>query len=1726
MSAHMDALGLAGSFQERLVNLALDDHGTNNPELNESLRRIWAGPGPEGGLVGDIWVEGAFPSALSDKTIAHLVDEGVFNHKLANRLKINKAFPLDRFLFTHQLKSLELARPDGDKHPPALVVTAGTGAGKTEAFLLPILNQLFHKPRNSRRGMRVLVLYPLNALVNDQVERLHSWLRYQNEVTLFAFTGETPESHKEASDAGIIPYDISRFISREEARGICDHQGKKIESGTGPHPDIVVTNYSMLEYMLARPQDDCFFSENLEAIVLDEAHLYNGTLAAEITLLLRRLLIRCGRKSEDLLQIATSATLGGTAEDLVKFASTIFSKDPTNVIRIEGTLVKPAFPPLVPPASGAIPDCVAIDSRYVSAQLADKAWVKAVSGNASEFELVADPALRGTLGNFLSLFSGFPLPAQDERPAIWLYECLSRAPLMQQLAQMLWEKKFIPLRMLANFLFGEKSPIEASQKATIEVLQLGASARLSVQDYPLVPHRIHLLVRPPEGISVCLNPDCSCVDDRLSGAGRLVGGRRDICPDCHAPMLALFRCDCCSAPIISAYCDEKYKLHYPSTDWNALPACKANHFFQPSGDLKGNQCLVWDAGSTNLELLGYGDEGWPVVKIQSGCINCKATEKKFVPMVSMAGLFQTLAAETTLAATPPFPADNAQWKPGQGRRLLCFSDSRREAAKLGPNFLRQHEIQIFRSVLRDHFYNGDFEAVSVGKLCELSPRDSLAKNKSVKLYLQQIFNKHKGEEHQATQWSQAIWHDNERAVQGNRAKDQEGDLFGMLAQEFAVVSSKRSMETLGLLEVRYPGVELLTIPTALEGQLPTAALRHALAQAWPEFMAIMCDTMRWDGAITLGSDELDSDFETQFKPPGNWLSMEKEGFKLIAFVPKEKNRRLHFTKAIISQLHPVIPANEQALDALARLVMMAAFDQLLSHAQNNDAGIFESSNKETEDGASVQAIRLLLENLEVARPRHLYRCRKTGSVFSRVVANHAADQAERSDFIPVTEEELDVDLNLGRQRREYANVKSALRIGLWSEEHSAQLSSTENRRLQDLFKAGIRNILSCTTTMEVGIDIGGLSAVFLANVPPGKASYLQRAGRAGRRADGSSVVVTFIRHRPYDHQVFHRFDYFLSRELRRPRVYLGRDRIARRHLHSWLLNQFFKESMGGNAGAMNVYGDMGKFAGRKNPEYWDDNAPSQIPKSNYQVRSLCLDFVEFINSIIAKKPDWYRRGIEQLLVGTSLAEHCQEDGLLVGTIQIILEVTDNWLVEVDGLMDNWVDAATPPPSETQADQRTRKMRANAIHYQIKALNKTETIRALSDNQFLPSYGFPIHVRKLEVLKIDIKNKQKSVVEDTRFNLERPGILALGEYVPGSRLIAGGKGIHSRGVKKSWLPTNADATPGLRGRLCICSNQHTYYWVAKVPESCPFCKTGDKARSESGQPVLFVRHGFTTAPWDPPKFSRRQENVSMIETTSITFTEEVGTQKHSTPFACVSGLVARYQENGEIMVFNRGAHDNGFALCQKCGYCESEKSTYSSESGRLNLPHRFEFHAPLYSTTEESPHCWPQGGAIGWRGQLLAAREKTDVLLLDFSKTLNEAEAMDSSILYGVAFALQRAAAEFLELDMREIGVDLVPTGRAGEHWGVFLFDNVPGGAGHVLELFDHDHGLDWLKRAREILFVSEEHHSQCLSGCLDCILSYETQRRIASGIFKRKEALKFMYSLIQSQLITMDQIQV
>src|SRR5262249_37888614 len=117
---------------------------------------------------------------------------------------------------------------------------------------------------------------------------------------------------------------------------------------------------------------------------------------------------------------------------------------------------------------------------------------------------------------------------------------------------------------------------------------------------------------------------------------------------------------------------------------------------------------------------------------------------------------------------------------------------------------------------------------------------------------------------------------------------------------------------------------------------------------------------------------------------------------------------------------------------------------------------------------------------------------------------------------------------------------------------------------------------------------------------PGKANYLQRAGRAGRRADGSSLVITFARLRPFDREVFRRFGAYLDRPLRRPLVFLDRDRVVRRHLHAYLLGEFFRSIHAPHErkGAMMAFGNMGRFCGKPKVPYWKekDNPPT-VPEA-------------------------------------------------------------------------------------------------------------------------------------------------------------------------------------------------------------------------------------------------------------------------------------------------------------------------------------------------------------------------------------------------------------------------------------------------------------------------------------------------------------------------------------------------
>lgn len=259
-----------------------------------------------------------------DKSIHDLVDEGVLSPRFEQLC--SSALDYDRPLYAHQVKAIRKAVEGRN-----LVVSTGTGSGKTETFLIPILDYLLREQDAGtlqQPGVRALLLYPMNALANDQMKRLRRILEHYGAITFGRYINieETPETDKEAN----IAFDMMYGKSEPPI----DNEFKSREKMHAEPPHLLITNYAMLEYLLLRPQSTSLFDgetgKHWKYIVLDEAHVYDGANATEIAMLLRRLQDRvAGEKHGKIKGIATSATLGSGEKDnlqVAEFASKLFNK--------------------------------------------------------------------------------------------------------------------------------------------------------------------------------------------------------------------------------------------------------------------------------------------------------------------------------------------------------------------------------------------------------------------------------------------------------------------------------------------------------------------------------------------------------------------------------------------------------------------------------------------------------------------------------------------------------------------------------------------------------------------------------------------------------------------------------------------------------------------------------------------------------------------------------------------------------------------------------------------------------------------------------------------------------------------------------------------------------------------------------------------------------------------------------------------------------------------------------------------------------------------------------------------------------------------------------------------------------------------------------------------------------------------------------------------------------
>jgi ATP-dependent helicase YprA (DUF1998 family) len=264
----------------------------------------------------------AQPPFVLGNSLADLIDEGVLSPEF--RRLDSDSLPLARPLYRHQERALRRVVQDQRN----IVVATGTGSGKTESFLLPVLDHLvreLHAGTLDRPGVRALLLYPMNALANDQRKRLRQVLAAFPEITFGRYTGETPDARNKA---------LELFRAQHPGEPILPNELLSREEMRDRPPHLLLTNYAMLEYLLLRPRDSEFFdgetATSWRFLVLDEAHIYDGATGIEMAMLLRRLKNRIGVCSPEPMRcIATSATIGRGRADyraVANFASALFGE--------------------------------------------------------------------------------------------------------------------------------------------------------------------------------------------------------------------------------------------------------------------------------------------------------------------------------------------------------------------------------------------------------------------------------------------------------------------------------------------------------------------------------------------------------------------------------------------------------------------------------------------------------------------------------------------------------------------------------------------------------------------------------------------------------------------------------------------------------------------------------------------------------------------------------------------------------------------------------------------------------------------------------------------------------------------------------------------------------------------------------------------------------------------------------------------------------------------------------------------------------------------------------------------------------------------------------------------------------------------------------------------------------------------------------------------------------
>lgn len=1630
------------STHEALKNKLINYISTVYLGKNDSLRSACLSELEEPGLL--------YQEPYIEANHAYLsVPNGINKADLPNDVKtilqemINRNLGVFQNPYLHQIESLENYYKGKD-----LFVSTGTGSGKTECFMWPLATKLLmeqiHFPETWKiRGIRTIMLYPMNALVSDQMGRLRKMigngkngfhdiihkLSPGSRVPQFGmYTGRTPypgendfdenvkyaetirrdileqsaEVQEKLKELGKYPSkaDLESFVDRLEDPNAILTDPNDAELVTRYEmqmfcPDILITNYSMLEYMLMRPIEKSIWestrewlessNDNKLLFVIDEAHMYRGSAGGEVALLIRRVLHKLGIGRDRVQFILTSASVPSDDTPVYKFACELSAQnEKDNSFKI----IRGKEEPIELTASEIIArDLIDFDIDSLQGNWNTKKIAIADFANRLKFDTDCD--------------------FDDEKSVeVWLYKCLFNTNPMRRIMQAT-RGNAMSFNQLALIAFPSEE-VEIAQKATSAFLAIAPLAKNS-NNQVLYPARLHMMFRGLQGIYACSNPMCKHKNhDGSLGLGRVYLNKPGTRCECGGMIYELLNERSCGALFLRGYMDisegtNPFVWNEPGIQFTEN--LKEVHFYTIPNDgtfkKKKDVVVGWlntlagrvdyyndhtgENGFLHVAYCTAESKGRPDTLTFKSCPKCEKNRFNATDFITKGNepFFNIVSEQFYVQPPVPKCADIVN----QGRKVLLFSDSRQRAAVLARDLTRAADEDAMKKAL----------TVAAKELQEWA----LSNNEEPTMSLLYTF------------FLKVAYQNGLRFFYGNN----EIDLLKDLAKMEERYKKKGDSLKYDKMAKKY------------FSHKPDQYNEHLLRQLCSNFRSLTDAGLCWIEPCDIDGDTFD-EIEEAFDDAD--ISMTLAEFKILfaAWAMEIMTSEYAVGSDIPDSTRRNLTVYRQRLGIESETELPTRIRSLLTeHGYSKEQIIIiaEQLSKFLAKGEHTSTYYLNMEiiSLHYGADHEWYKCPRCSGVFPYTVWGKCAHCGKGEPHVMSKDDFKGIDFWRSPVLKAVEGDPQALMTRINTEEHTAQLSHKDQRdntwsttedfemRFQNVHVNNDRpvDILSCTTTMEVGIDIGSLTAVGLRNIPPMRENYQQRAGRAGRKSAAISTIVTFADNRPHDSFYFHNPEEIISGEPRTPWIDVHNAKLVSRHFNVILITEFF-DSIYSGADQQ----EIDKFYTQWYSQFSDYILSKQA--MDFDMTALIPDGVDFNFSQYKNK---------------------------------FLEEMDALKHKVESFPENYKDGEDS--SKTVLD-------------------------TLLEEGIFPTYSFP-----KDVIGFYVEDNQgKSIVQKPERSLD----MAISEYAPG-RIIVINKEVYKSGGIYSF---HSKFKPGEQKHpalpyfssidyyrtLYICEDQSCNWMGLSPVKNCPFCGKDN------------IQQKFVLKPWGfaPVNGRKQSENdddadISFAENPSYSITP---TEEEMIDVESYDNLRYSKRDDDPLIIVNKGPKSKGFMVCKECGAAVPGDDSVSLSKLLKPFVHPYKkfdcHHSPSQITNT-----------------YLGSQFRTDMVVYEIALPYDKVN-VDPKELWihragqTMAEAMTLAGGRLLDIEFNEIrsGYRLrYDNAQEKAFVDVFLFDSLSSGAGYCSTLADRTEEL-----MAEIRKVLSECPAKCDSACHECMMHFWNQR--------------------------------